>query len=93
MLGFWIVRRLKAQGKLPPSIKLPEKRLHPGVVLGAILLGIGWGLSGTCPGPTVIQPGEGHLIALATVGGILVGNRLYHLVHARFFRWPAEVCG
>jgi len=37
--------------------------------------------------------GDLKMIALATVGGILVGNRLYHLVHARFFRWPAEVCG
>lgn len=93
MLGFWLVRRLKAKGTLPPATKLPERRLHPGVVPGAILFGAGWGLSGTCPGPAIIQVGEGHLIALCTVGGILLGSWLYRLVHARFFRWPAEVCG
>jgi len=93
MLGFWWVRRQKAAGRLPASVRLPARRFHPGVVPGAALFGLGWGLSGTCPGPAIIQVGEGHLIALVTVAGILAGNGLYHLVHARYFHWQPERCG
>ncbi len=93
MAGFAVIRKLKRERKLPASTRLPERRFHPGVVPGSILFGIGWGLSGTCPGPAIIQVGEGHLIALCTVGGILLGNWLYGVVHARYFHWKPEVCG
>ena len=93
MLGFWWIRRQKAAGRLPATVRLPARRFHPGVVPGAVLFGLGWGLSGTCPGPAIIQVGEGHLVALVTVGGILLGNWLYHVVHARYFHWQPERCG
>ncbi len=84
---------LKAEGKLPASTRLPRRRFHPGVAPGAAVFGLGWGLAGTCPGPAIIQVGEGHLIALFTVGGILLGNWLYRIVHTRFFHWQPEMCG
>ena len=92
MAGLWWVRREKAAGRLPASLRMPQRRFHPGVVPGAVLFGIGWGLSGTCPGPAIIQVGEGHGLALVTVGGILLGNTLYRAVHARFFTWRPERC-
>ena len=93
MLGFQLIRRLKANGRLPPSTRLPSRRSHPGVVPGAAVFGAGWALSGTCPGPAAIQVGEGRWIALATVGGILLGNWLYGRVHARYFSWDPDTCG
>ena len=93
LAGFTLIKDAKKKGRLPRDTRLPNRRFHPGVVPGAILFGLGWGLSGTCPGPAIIQVGEGHWVALATVGGILAGNALYRLVHAKYFRWEPEVCG
>lgn len=40
---------------LDQSFHLPEpKRVGGRLVLGALLFGVGWGLSGYCPGPLVI---------------------------------------
>lgn len=57
--------------------KIPIKPHHAGIIPGAILFGIGWGLSGSCPGTSLAQIGEGKLTALFTLAGMLVGTYLY----------------
>ena len=44
-----------------------------GVVIGAIIFGIGWGLLGYCPGTSLGALGEGRIDALWGIGGMLVG--------------------
>lgn len=57
--------------------KIPLKKFHRGIVPGAILFGVGWGLSGSCPGTSLAQLGEGKLVALFTLAGMLIGTYLY----------------
>lgn len=42
-----------------------------GVVIGAIIFGIGWGLLGYCPGTSLGALGEGRIDALWGIGGML----------------------
>ena len=42
-------------------------------VLGAALFGIGWGLSGVCPGPAIAGLGTGNLELLWALAGIAAG--------------------
>ena len=44
---------------------------------GAVLLGIGWGLAGACPGTAMVMLGEGKLAALFTVLGIALGTYVH----------------
>jgi uncharacterized membrane protein YedE/YeeE len=53
---------------------LARKPYHKAVLAGGLVFGVGWGLSGTCPGTALAQIGEGKLYALATVAGILAGT-------------------
>lgn len=48
-----------------------------GVVIGAIIFGIGWGLLGYCPGTSLGALGEGRIDALWGIGGMLVGAGVY----------------
>jgi uncharacterized membrane protein YedE/YeeE len=68
------------------------KAIHPGTVVGGVLFGIGWALTGGCPAVALVQLGEGRLAALATVLGIGVGTVAYPVVHRRWFRWDAGGC-
>jgi uncharacterized membrane protein YedE/YeeE len=61
-------------------------------VPGAAIFGLGWALTGTCPGPAIIQVGEGHWMALATVAGIFLGNWAYGLLHEKYFSWQVDFC-
>ena len=73
--------------------KLPHQTIHKGVIPGAVLFGIGWALTGGCPGVVLTQIGEGKWVALFTFVGILVGSFIYKLVHAKYFRWDRGSCG
>lgn len=55
----------------------PARPILRGTLMGGVVFGVGWALSGACPGVTLVQLGEGKLYAAFTVGGILVGNYLY----------------
>lgn len=75
-----------------PSGRPAAIRLHPGIVPGAILFGIGWVMTGACPAIAPVQVGEGRFVALATIAGMLLGNFIYGRVHAKFFRWDPGSC-
>lgn len=61
----------------------PDRRSHEsldrGLVVGSVLFGIGWGLSGYCPGPALVVAGSGSVSAigyvLAMAAGMLVASR------------------
>jgi YeeE/YedE family (DUF395). len=48
-----------------------------GVVIGASLFGVGWALTGLCPGTSLGALGEGRLHALFTIAGMLAGAMLF----------------
>lgn len=50
------------------------------LALGATLFGIGWGIAGFCPGPSVVAIGMGQPKALIFVVAMLVGMGLFELV-------------
>jgi uncharacterized membrane protein YedE/YeeE len=73
-VAFWASTRLRTpvldrRFRLPPSQGVIEARL----VVGAILFGIGWGLSALCPGPAVVLVATGTPGAIAFVASMLGG--------------------
>jgi len=52
------------------------------LVVGQVMFGAGWALSGYCPGPGVVALVSGALPALVFTGSMLVGMLLYRLVPA-----------
>ena len=55
----------------------PGRPVLRGTLLGGVVFGLGWALSGACPGVAVVQLGEGKLYAVITLAGMLLGNHLY----------------
>ena len=55
----------------------PQKPLHPGILPGAAVFGIGWAICGACPAAAFAQLGEGQLPALLTVTGVFIGAAIY----------------
>lgn len=66
--------------------------IHRGTVIGGLVFGVGWALSGACPAVALVQLGEGQLAAFGTLFGMIAGNWLYSVVHARYFGWSAASC-
>ncbi len=62
------------KGQVITVIKKPLSWLTP---VGGILFGIGWGMAGACPGTVLAQVGEGKILGLFTMAGIVGGTYIY----------------
>lgn len=72
-LGFWLMRRRHVTAHDGAPLALGQKPMQRGLVIGSLLFGAGWAVSGTCPGTALAQLGQGSLAALFTIAGIWLG--------------------
>jgi uncharacterized membrane protein YedE/YeeE len=54
-------------------VKPAETRLTAQLIGGSALFGIGWGLSGYCPGPAIVSVAGGRLPVFVFVGAMIIG--------------------
>lgn len=84
MVGIAILKKLKARSLMENTeIDFSGKPNKPELIPGALIMGMGWGLAGACPGTALVMLGEGKLGALFTIFGILVGTLIYGLKQNR----------
>jgi len=70
-LGMLILRRVKNQNlELPSAASSPIDRQ---LVIGSAIFGMGWGLGGFCPGPTLANLGALRIEALLFVPAMAIG--------------------
>ena len=67
-----------AQMKLP-TVRTIDRRL----AVGSTLFGIGWGIAGFCPGPSLGALGMGEVKAAVFVAAMLAGMGLYEVFEKR----------
>jgi uncharacterized membrane protein YedE/YeeE len=84
MAGIFIMKRLRIRSLMGKELLTFEgKAMRPRLVSGALLLGTGWGLTGSCPGTAPVMLGEGKFAAVFTVIGIVAGTYLYGLAREK----------
>ena len=76
-IGMKILALTGNRGYQGQEIIISKKPLNKYNVYGGIIFGIGWAMSGACPGTALAQVGEGKLLGLFTVAGIIAGTYLY----------------
>jgi uncharacterized protein len=74
--GLWLMRRRgRTLGGAP--LRIERKALHRGNVVGGVLFGVGWSIAGMCPGPILVNIGEGKPYAIAALAGALTGTAVF----------------
>ncbi len=81
----WVLKRprplLEDDFTLPKGSDLDRRLLG-----GAALFGVGWGLSGFCPGPAVVALVTGLTPVFAFVGAMVAGMAIYMSIFERTHR-------
>ena len=68
-----IVPRFIDKPILGGEFKRRERVLSRNTIIGAIVFGVGWGISGLCPGAAISSIGVGNLPALAGIAAMFLG--------------------
>ena len=76
---FWLAQR-RGAGLSGDALGVPaEQRIDARLIGGSALFGLGWGISGLCPGPALIdlfiQPVQAGAFCAAMVAGLLISRR------------------
>lgn len=67
-----------------PEAHLDIKTAHIGVILGGLIFGLSFGLSGFCPGTSISAAGSGRKDAWVYIGGGLLGALTLSLTYSFF---------
>jgi len=82
MISLEVLKRVGARTFAGEAITIPPKQLGKGYRywIGGILFGIGWALTGACPGPLFALVGTGAIIYVPVAIAALLGTWTYGLV-------------
>jgi len=89
--GLWLLRRHGRTAAGAPLVVKPKPR-NPGNWVGGAIFGVGWSMTGMCPGPIFVNLGAGKLAAIGALAGALVGAALLAALYPRLaprLRLPA----
>jgi len=78
-LVYRFVPKLLKRPLLGGSFGAHESVLDRSTILGAAIFGMGWGITGVCPGPAIAGLGAGSWELLYAIGGIALGALLQGL--------------
>lgn len=87
-LSIAVLKRLGLRAANGEPISIPDKPLGKGIryAAGGTIFGLGWALTGACPGPLFSLVGSGVSVLLVAIASALAGTWLYgwlrpHLPH------------
>ena len=77
MVSVIILKNLKIKSLSREELNFKGKPDNKGIIYGGFIFGIGWAITGACPGPIFAQIGTGAYPALFTLIGAVAGAMLY----------------
>ncbi|SDK30480.1 hypothetical protein SAMN05421823_102403 [Catalinimonas alkaloidigena] len=84
IISVQLIKRLRLKTFTGEPIRIPSKEFRKGQVIGGFLFGIGWALTGACPGPLAAQIGSGFTVILVTFLSAVLGTWVYGRFQHRF---------
>ncbi|MEP6845027.1 MAG: DUF6691 family protein [Panacibacter sp.] len=77
IIGKFLLKKFKIKSTTGNEIVVVQKKYHHGLIIGGVLFGIGWGLTGVCPGPLYSLMGKGLYPLVVLFISALTGTWVY----------------
>jgi uncharacterized membrane protein YedE/YeeE len=86
MASVFLIKRFHIKTLRGEDVVIRDKTFHQGQIYGGLIFGLGWALTGACPGPLFAQIGAGYVAVVVTLASAVAGTWLYgyfrdHLPH------------
>ncbi|RYF84668.1 MAG: transporter, partial [Chitinophagaceae bacterium] len=83
MLSIWLIKRYKIKTIAGDEVVFHPKKFYSGQIYGGLLFGLGWAITGACPGPLFAQIGNGFVVVLVTLLSAIAGTWVYGYFRTR----------
>ncbi len=77
MISVQIIKRFNIKTLSGENITFENKEFSKGQIFGGLIFGIGWAITGACPGPLFAQMGSGFLVVIVTFLSAIAGTWTY----------------
>ena len=84
VIGVQFIKRKELKTVQNKEMHLTPKK--PGIyryLIGGTIFGLGWALTGACPGPMFVLAGAGFYSILVVIVGSILGTLAYGLLHKK----------
>jgi len=77
MISVQIIKARKAKSIEGEAIVIHDKEFSKGQIFGGLIFGLGWAITGACPGPLFAQIGAGFTVVIVTFLSAVLGTLVY----------------
>lgn len=77
MLSVFLIKKFNVKTMYGEKIEFHPKTFNKGQIIGGIIFGLGWAMTGACPGPLFAQIGTGALVVVVVLLSAIAGTWVY----------------
>ena len=77
IISVFLIKKFKVKTIYGEKIVLSDKKFNTGQIYGGLTFGLGWALTGACPGPLFAQIGTGATVIVVTLLSAIAGTWVY----------------
>ncbi len=76
-ISVWLIKKFNVKTIYGEKIEFHPKKFNKGQIYGGLIFGLGWAITGACPGPLFAQIGTGATVIVVTLVSAILGTWLY----------------
>ena len=77
MISVFLIKRFNIKTFGGDAIIIEDKKFNKGQIIGGLIFGVGWAITGACPGPLFAQIGSGFGVVTITLLSAIAGTWVY----------------
>jgi hypothetical protein len=77
MISVWVIKKFNIKTVHGETIQFHKKSFNKGQVIGGVVFGLGWAMTGACPGPLFAQIGSGFAVITVVLLSAIAGTWVY----------------
>ncbi|MDZ7897456.1 MAG: DUF6691 family protein [Arcicella sp.] len=77
MISVFLIKKYNIKTLSGETVVFHPKTFQKGQIYGGLIFGLGWAITGACPGPLFAQIGSGYVVVLATLLSAIAGTWTY----------------
>lgn len=83
LISIWLIKKFNWKTLQGEEVVIHKKQFHKGNIIGGLIFGLGWAITGACPGPLFAQIGSGSLVVIVTLLSAVAGTWVYGLMQEK----------